>query len=214
MSVLESISLDYHAADLELSDFKGWLKRHHSFSEREVVAVLKRYHHLCALIGHIGTIGRPNVAKFEFEFLGILRADYVVGNTANGKFVLVEFEGGSDHSIFGPGHTNQLRHWSRELERGFSQIVDWSWAKNDGQHTHTYKNAFGCSEVIESYVLICGRDHSLSHPERSRLLWRNDKTIIAGAKIYFFTYDDLVLHFDSVLDLYRAARDHLTREHG
>jgi Shedu protein SduA, C-terminal len=113
-------------------------------------------------------------------------------------------KGGEEHSIFGPSGTNQMRDWSTQLHHGFGQIVDWSWAKNDNQHTEVYKNAFGCERVSELYVLICGRQDSMSKIECGRLEWRSDKTIVGGAKVLCMTYDELVSFFDATLGIWRT----------
>jgi hypothetical protein len=199
------ITLDLQAAEREFGQFKVWLDANRRFSETAVVKELKALPHLSSLIGYLKEgLGRPNVYKYEFEIQGVFRADLVVGNSITGKFVLVEFEGGEDNSIFGPSSTNQMRDWSRQLHHGFGQIVDWSWAKNDNQHTQVFKNAFGSEITSELYVLICGRRDSMSPVEVNRLQWRSDKTIIGGAKVLCMTYDDLVLFFDGTLALWRT----------
>ncbi len=56
-------------------------------------------------------------------------ADFVVGNNAARKFVLVEFENGQHDSLFKGGKSN-YRYWSPRLEHGFGQIIDWAWVKH------------------------------------------------------------------------------------
>jgi Domain of unknown function (DUF4263) len=205
MPVLDAVTIDFDRTEEELDYFKNWFQQHPRFTERQVVNELRRYNNLCPLIGYLGTPhATPDLHKHEFEIQGVFRADYVVGNSKNRHFVLVEFEGGTENSIFGPGHTNQMRNWGTQLQRGFSQIADWSWAKNDTQQTTIYKNAFGCDYMTETYVLVCGRDDSMNNTERSRLSWRHNQTIISGAKVLFMTYDDLLNHFDGFLDILRS----------
>ena len=206
MSLLQPMTIDYSKADDELRLFKTWFAAQTFFAESAVIQQLRCHSNLCPLLAFLGGVVKPDVHKHEFEIQGVFRADYVVGDAVAKKFVLVEFEGGDRHSIFGPKSTNQMRHWGNDLQRGFSQISDWSWAKNDNQHTRTFQNAFGCDQMQETYLLVCGKDESLSDAEKSRLLWRHDKTIISGSKILFMTYDDLVLHFEAMLDIYRSMR--------
>jgi hypothetical protein len=205
VSILLPISVDVHQADDELDNFKIWFQQHQWFTEREVVSELRKYIHLCSLMGYLGSHPAiPDLYKYEFTIQGVFRTDYVAGNSRTRHFVLVEFEGGAENSIFGPGRTNQMRNWGNQIQHGFSQIADWSWAKNDNQHTETYQNAFGFDRITETYVLICGRDDSMNNTERSRLSWRSDKTIMSGSKILFMTFDDLVIHFEGVLDIFRS----------
>lgn len=144
----------------------------------------------------------PSFQKFELEIQGVFRADYVARHERH--LVLIEFEGAEAHSIFGPGGTNQMRHWGRQIQHGFSQIADWSWAKNESQQSRIFQSALGTEDFTETYVLICGRDGSLVDHERSRLLWRHGKTSIANCRILFQTYDDLAQHFESILDFVRS----------
>lgn len=207
MSLFAPIRLDVRAAEQEFGEFKSWIAANNRFSETAVIKELKDRRHLSCLIGYLESgIGKPNVYKYEFAIQGVFRADLVVGNSDLRKFVLVEFEGAEENSIFGPNKTNQMRDWSKQLQRGFSQIVDWSWAKNDNQHTEVFKNAFGCERMTELYVLVCGRANSMDRAETSRLQWRSDKTIIGGAKVLCMTYDDLVSFFDGTLEMARLLR--------
>jgi Domain of unknown function (DUF4263) len=134
----------------------------------------------------------------------MFRADFIAGSPSRKEYVLVEFEGAEEYSIFGPSGTNQMRHWGSQIQHGFSQIADWSWAKNESQHSRIFQAALGVDESTESHVLICGRDSSLIDHERSRLLWRHSKTAIAGCRVLFQTYDDLAEHFESALDFVRS----------
>src|SRR6516165_10651295 len=145
MPQLNPIQLDFGQAESELSDYKRFLQDHLTFSEKEVVAHLKKRCHLCCLIGSmIAGVPRANVYKFEFQIQGAFRADLVVGNSDRKRFVLVEFESGGKNSLFGPKQTNQMRDWSNEIGHGFGQLVDWGWAIDNEGNSQILKNNFGC----------------------------------------------------------------------
>jgi len=203
--ILHNLSLDWEQAEQELASFKNWFQSKKRFKEKEVVAELKKYNHLCLIIAYLGDVRAPDIYKHELEIQGVFRADYVVGNIKNRQFVWVEFEGGEENSIFGPKETNQMRDWGAQLQHGFSQISDWTWAKNDNQQSKVLQSNFGCTEMSEEFLLICGRSDSLNITELSRLEWRSKTTSIAGARVQFLTYDDLLDHFDAQMDVYRAA---------
>ncbi len=191
-SVLAEVTLDFARAEQELEEYKQWLDANPEFTETSVVDFLKARTDLCLLIQIAVGKGYPNRYKREFGLAGVFRADLVVGSTAERHFVLVEFEGGTRDSVFNQRRgTSQMRDWSSELEHGFSQVSDWSWAKNDNQHSTTYRNAFGLEHFSETYLIVCGRTTFLTTTERSRLSWRSDKTTIAACPIRFWTYDDL-----------------------
>jgi hypothetical protein len=96
-----------------------------------------------------------------------------------------------------------MRDWSPQLQHAFSQISDWTWAKNDNQQSDAYRNAFGIAHFSETYLVVCGRSAQLSEVEKSRLHWRSSKTTIASCPIHFWTYDDLYLQTSISLDLLR-----------
>jgi hypothetical protein len=137
-SVLAEVVLDYAQAEKELDEYKNWLDRNAVFTETNVVKELKTKVNLCLLIQFAAGKGHPNCYKWEFTLQGALRADLVAGSTAERHFVLVEFEGGSRNRIFNQKRgSSQLKDWSDQFEHGFSQVSDWTWAKNDSQHTAT-----------------------------------------------------------------------------
>lgn len=207
MSILVSATLDYAKAEQELDEFKAWLDANGDFGERAVVEELKKRRDLCLLIGPAAGRGQPDLYKHEFGIQGAFAADLVVGCSSTRHFVLVEFEGGSKSSVFNQRKgTAQLRDWGSELQHAFSQVSDWTWAKNDAQKSDIYRNAFGVPVKSETYLVVCGRDGHLGQTERSRLEWRSEKTAIAGCSIRFWTYDDLWAQASAQLDAYWALK--------
>lgn len=203
MSVLSATPrFSLAAAEAELADLRSWLTTKSSCGEREIVAKLRGLSALCPLMGMYDGCKYPTVQKFEFTIEGVFRADYIAGRDRH--FVMVEFEGAEEHSIFGPGGTNQMRNWGQQIQHGFSQIADWSWAKNEAQQSRIFQSALGVDPSTETYVLVCGRDAFLVGHERSRLMWRHGKTSIASCRVLFQTYDDLLQHFESTLDFVRS----------
>lgn len=131
----------------------------------------------------------------------------MVGCTTTGHVVLVEFEGGTRSSVFSQRRgTAQMRDWGAGLQRAFSQVSDWTWAKNESQHSEIYRNAFGLEHMSETYLVVCGRNAHLSPTEKSRLTWRSRKTMIAASDIRFWTYDDLHAETSAALDVFRDLR--------
>jgi hypothetical protein len=208
--MLSPVRIDFATAWQELGSLREWLKERAWFTERDVVQELRARPSLACLLGYLEPgMRRPDRYRFELAIQGVFRADLVVGSAEQGKFVLVEFEGAERNSLFGPRHTHQIRDWGRQLERGISQAVDWSWAKNDVQHTSVYKNAFACERVSELYVVVCGRDASMDAIERSRFEWRAGRTSIGGSRILCLTYDDLLAFLQGKRDQLREMRDGL-----
>ncbi|MBI1206921.1 MAG: DUF4263 domain-containing protein [Azospirillum sp.] len=205
MPYLERFSLNLGTAESELVTFREWMRRNTLFKETAIVAEIRARPHLACLIGLLMPgMAKPDVYKHEFEVQGIFRADLVVGNQGQRKFVLVEFEGGDTNSLFGPKRTKQYRYWSSELEHGFSQLVDWAWSKSDNGQSSIFQNTFECNDFCDLFVVVCGRDSTLNPMERKRFEWRSDKVSLAGTTSLILTYDDLLLHFESTLEALKS----------
>lgn len=155
----------------------------------------------------LGTHGKPDLFKHEFEVQGVFRADYVAGSRQTRHLTLVEFEGGEDNSLFGPKSTNQMRDWGAQVLHALGQIVDWSWALNDAQHSKVLRNAIGMPEFSRTYVVVCGLNRTMDSTESARLMWLNDHCKVTDTRVLFMTFDDLILHFEGQIEIYRAARD-------
>jgi hypothetical protein len=85
-------------------------------------------------------------------------------------------------------------------------VSDWTWAKNDNQHSDLYKNTSGLDHFSETYLIVCGRAAFLNRTERSRLHWRSENTMIASCSIRFWAYDDLYVETSAALDVWRTLR--------
>jgi hypothetical protein len=107
--------------------------------------------------------------------------------------------------------TSQLRDWGGPLQHAFSQVSDWSWAKNDNQKSTIYQNAFGMPLMTETYLIVCGRRRFLNEVEKSRLHWRSEKTTIAACPIRFWTYDDRYDNCSNSMSAIRTIREEARR---
>ena len=205
MSILQPIDLDFSKAETELSEFRAFLQSNSTFSETEVVGQLKSRVNLSCLLGSmIAGVPRPDRYRFEFLILGVFRADLVVGNSQQNRFALVEFEGGEKGSIFSQKRINRLRPWSRQLENGFSQLVDWAWTKHDAGNTEIFRNSFGSDQISAIFVLVCGRDQLMDPTDRKRFYWRRDHVQLSGTPATCLTYDDLLLFFEATVEATRS----------
>jgi hypothetical protein len=199
--------LDLGKAQSDLIEFKAWIDSHPSSGEAAIVAELKSRLDLSMLIQLAAGRGWPNCYKYEFPLQGAVRADLVTGSTFNRHFVLVEFEGAEENSIFKAksAKSQQLPGWSVAVEHAFSQVSDWTWIKNDSQHSTLYQSAFGMPHMLETYLIVCGRSHFLDATDLSRLAWRCDHTQVAGLKILFWTYDQLYDACSAALSAHRMS---------
>lgn len=199
--LLAPIAFDPRRAEAELSSFKIWLDSHPAFRERDVVAEIRARPQMACLMAY-GFVPTPNLIKFEFGVKGLFRADLAIGNDGARSFVLIEFEGGEDTSLF-QGGTRQYRHWSRQIEHGLGQVIDWGWAKHDHPHDAAFTNAFGGKVVDDSYIVVCGRDPAPGSLEERRFDFRRSRLKLNGETVRFFTYDGMARAMSDNLDSIR-----------
>jgi hypothetical protein len=205
MSQFHNIELNFREAERQLVQFQSFLHNNKTFSEKQVVNELREKLHLSCLIGAMSSgVWRSDVYKFEFQIMGVFKADLVVGNSQQKRFVFVEFESGDKHSLFGPKKTFQMRDWSQKFEHGFGQLVDWAWAIRDAGNTQIFENAFGCDEFSAEYLLVCGRDSLMDGTEQKRHAWRARNCILGGKQATCLTYDGLLIFFQGTIEAIKS----------
>jgi hypothetical protein len=205
MSQFLNIKLNFREAERQLAQFQSFLHNNKTFSEKQVVKELREKLHLSCLIGAMSSgVWRANVYKFEFQIMGVFKADLVVGNSQQKQFVFVEFESGEEHSLFGPKKTFQMRDWSQKFEHGFGQLVDWAWAIRDAANTQIFENAFGCDEFSAEYLLVCGRDSLMDETEQKRHAWRSRSCMVGGKQATCLTYDGLLTFFQTTIEAIKS----------
>ncbi len=187
---LASIAFDATTADAELSSFKAWVSPRNYFSETDVVKEIKARPQMACLLAFTILMPSPDLHKFEFNIQGLFRADFVVGNNAARKFVLVEFENGQNDSLF-KGGTSNYRYWSSRLEHGFGQIIDWAWVKHIYPMDPIFKRSFQGRIVDSCYVVVCGRSPDAGSLEESRFDFRRSIKM-NGIDFQLYTYDDMI----------------------
>ena len=130
----------------------------------------------------------------------MLRTDLVLGNSHFRAFALIEFEDAEGNSIFSGG-TRQYRHWSRRLEHGFGQVLDWAWIRSDHPNDTILTSAFGGRITDSAYIVICGRDAGLRDDiERKRFEHRRSEIRIEGKPVRLMTYDDMLKAMEASLE--------------
>jgi hypothetical protein len=192
MSLLSSHRFDLNAARHELSSLESFLTANRTFAEREIVSLLKGSPNLTIIVGALARgMVLADAYKYEFRIQGVVTADLVL-RSKTGKIVFVEFEGGSSTSIFAHRSTNQMRHWSRDIDHATGQIVDWSWVLSEAANWTLLASNLGVDTLDIQYIVVCGRDSGLnSDLLRRRFAYRHSRLSIAGNSVVFLTYDGL-----------------------
>lgn len=159
-----------------------------------------------ALVGKIvnAPMGPPDLFAEELGILGTFRADYMVGNSKHGEYLLIEMEPAEDVAFKKNGKKSR-REWGARLEHGFSQIVDWLWLMSTLLPSQqVVKSMFPNLQRFTGLLLI-GRRDDMSEEELARLKWRSLKTKIADSAVLIFTYDDLISFIEEELEYIKSA---------
>jgi hypothetical protein len=192
--LLQPFEINEAAARQELATLKKWMDEHEWFIERDIVKKLRETKYLCGYLGKLSPLAIPTHMQFEVSLLGAFRADLVVGDLIKQRYVFIEFEGGSKNSIYSSSEANQMRSWGREFSKGWSQLMDWSWAMRE--RNDILGAALGSAKPHATYYLVCGRDACFSGPTKTvdeeRYKWLSDNAIIAGGQLICMTYDSMV----------------------
>ncbi|BCM82243.1 Shedu anti-phage system protein SduA domain-containing protein [Methylobacterium indicum] len=190
-------------AETELAQFKHLLDTRTDLGERDqVLANFKFWPNLCAMMGQYNArLGFANLIKREFRILPHFRTDLTVRRAGTDNVCLVEFEGASDRHIFEDSDRG-IDTWARAFEKGFSQVVDWTWALDHYRRTGDYVDAFGGERPNIVGVLVIGRSTSLSSAVRKdRWEWRRNKVKADSFTLTLVTFDELYRDFEMWLGL-------------
>ena len=196
------------AAESELGEFKTLLTTNTDLAERDqVLDNFKRWPNLCAMIGRYNArLGIGDLIKREFRILPHFRTDFTLRRSGTDNICLIEFEGASDKHIF-ENSDRGIDTWARAFEKGFSQVVDWTWALDHYRQTGDYMDAFGSARPNIVGVLVIVRSTSLSTTLRKdRWEWRRNKVKADSFTLTLVTFDELYEDFNNWLALIKMER--------
>ncbi len=207
-SVLEPVVFDAATFRKELADFESLLKSKANLSEQgDLIPFFKVKRHLTVYIGTLYlNIAVATEVCYEFDIGGSFRADVLLGNKTDGRFCIVEFEPGEEGALF-KKKPPKYPEWSARFEHGFSQIVDWFCALEDGAKTNDFRDTFGDKPITFASLLVMGRDAELDDSKRRRLTWRTNKVLIDSKTVTCITFDQLHADLKRKYEFYAAAAE-------
>ena len=206
MSLFKAVKYDLKAAESELNQFEAWLKTAGFAKETIILDRFKQYPNLPCLLAPIGQIKAPNLEKWELGLQGLYKTDLALGHDGLRQFLLIEFEGAEEHSLFGRKGTAQSRNWSPQLEHGFGQVIDWACLLSETKYQSVIQANFGGKISKCSFLVICGRDDGIQGAlEEARLDFRREKISIEGIQCQVLTYDQMVRSMQDCLELWKTA---------
>jgi len=194
--------------EAELAEFKTLLDTNADLAERDqVLDNLKNWPNLCAMMGQYNSrLGTADLIRREFRILPHFRTDLTVRRAGTDNICLIEFEGASDRHIFEDSERG-IDTWARAFEKGFSQVVDWTWALDHYRKNGDYVDAFGGERPNIVGVLVIGRSTSLSTTVRKdRWEWRRNKVKADSFTLTLVTFDELYRDLETWLGLRKMDR--------
>jgi hypothetical protein len=195
-------------AEAELANFRNLLDTNTDLAERDqVLANFKRWPNLCAMMGQYNVrLSTGDLIRLEFQLPPHFRADLAVRRGGTDNVCLIEFEGASDRHIFQDSERG-VDPWARAFEKGFSQVVDWTWALDHYRKMADYVDAFGGERPNIVGVLVIGRSTSLSTMLRKdRWEWRRNKIKVDSFTVTLVTFDELYRDFEMWVALKKMDR--------
>lgn len=206
MSLFSGFKLDLAKAEQELISFKAWLAQERWAGEKVIVGQIRQRPNMIGLLGPTAAIPAPDLIRWELTLGGVFRTDLVIGNDAHRAFGLIEFEGAEETSIFDKKRTAQYRYWSKDIEHGFSQVVDWAYFEADKPGDAALHDNFGGPIKKSTYLVICGRDHGINGKlEEGRFNFRRRYVQIQGIAASVYTYDQMTAGMTDNLEAWKTA---------
>jgi hypothetical protein len=190
----------------ELAQFEILLKSKEILGERELQRFFDQARHLTAYIGVGASLGigiAKQVAK-QFVLMGDFIADLAFG-TREKSFCVVELEDGDPTSVLEKVGNKATKEWSRRLEHGFSQLIDWFCLLDGQKNTPSFQKNFGYGHIDFVGLLLVGRTKGLSEDDLYRVRWRKHNVVVASHPIYCMTYDELYEGLKEAYELHAAA---------
>lgn len=188
----------------EWGEFNDLLKSTSELNERiDVLPFFKNRYDLSILISfYFPLIMKSDRFAHEFEIYGDFVADLIIGDSANHRYLLVEFENGTPNSVFTHKKNKATPDWAPRFEGAYSQLIDWFWKLEDMRSTAAFLSIFGDRRASFHGLIVIGKDMTLSPQEKDRLKWRIDRTMIDSHAISCVSFDELNQDLDRWLKTY------------
>jgi hypothetical protein len=177
----------------ELAAFEELLVSNRTLRENQhILPFFRNNAHIAALVGSYN----PKILRFdrlatEFDLYGNHVCDLVIGDSVTHNFCFVEFEDASPQSIFVKKKGRRAPEWSRRLDHGFDQILDWFHLIEDHQGTHQNRLVFGTEFIQYIGLLVIGRKEHLTPYDLQKLDWRSEEVRVGARQVCCITFDDL-----------------------
>ncbi len=204
MKILQPHTFNAANARQEWKDYKNLLQSKPELSEQaDILPFFAQRHDLSLLISrYFSKTATANCFAHEFDLFGSFRADLIVGDSRNHRYVLVEFEDATPNSIFKKKGKKTTPDWSPRLEGAYSQLTDWLWKLENMRNTPDFKHLFGSHRASFYGLIVIGKDMNLTAQEQDRLEWRSQKTMIDSTAFEIISFDQLKGDFDTWLTEY------------
>jgi len=206
MKRLQKTDIDYQLLENKVRELKTLLDTKDAIKENTLLAFFKQRPELLCIIGEINLrVSESDLYASEFDIFGYFRADFVVGNSKKGRYLLIELES-AENNIFYQRAQKSKREWHRVFSIGYNQLFDWFWLLEDFEHTLDFQNTFPNFSNFTG-LLIIGRNKYLTGEEKRRIEWRQNKSLFDSNRILLMTYDELYEDLENYINALREATD-------
>jgi hypothetical protein len=207
MAQFQRIDLDFSKAETEFVEFRKFLQDNATFSERDVVAQLKKRQHLSCLIGSMPAgVKGPTSTNLNFRYKEYFGQTWRSAICSRRPLFL-----SSSSPVKTQACSGDMRQTRCETGHGSLSMVLANSLIGRGRYkiratTTIFKNSFGCDDLSAFYLLVCGREASMNSTEKKRFFWRGQNISFNGKIAACLTYDGVLLMFETTLEAIKSCR--------
>lgn len=201
MKDFETTTFDLEQCRSQVAELRALLENNAELGESDhILPFFRTRRAMCLLFAcYDARVTAPDRFAYEFDLFGDFACDLAVGDAANHRYTLVEFEDAKPESLFRKVGKKSTPEWAPRFDHGHSQVVDWLFKISSMRRTDDFRYKFGSSQAHFTVLVVVGRDEALGQRERDRLEWRERSVLVDSTKVYTLTFDGLLADFESRL---------------
>jgi hypothetical protein len=166
---------------------KTLLAANPDLSEKDFQAFFHPRTHLRAFTGlYNPNLARANRLAWEYPIFGDFRCDFAIGDSVRKAYTFVEYEDAGPTSLFVKQGEKATRTWSRRVDAGYGQIIDWFYKLHSMTDTPEMETRLGKRSVQCTGLLIIGllfdgaHTQGISTSDTLNAPWRRERDLAGG----------------------------------
>jgi hypothetical protein len=155
MALLNKVTPNGPSLLIEIEEFREFLKCNPRGEREHFLPFFAKHNQLCSFLATLNDrVSVGTHLKVELPLWGDFICDLAVGNLDDSAFVLVEFEGAAETSLFRPKPNRKNNIWGQRVEQAVSQLTDWLFRLNSEGSSDQMERDFGSRRIKTSLHMI------------------------------------------------------------